>query len=193
MTSYQHSASTVRRVSLLRLVLSIIAAGAASAVVVAAFSPFSAAAAAFSPTLYAVMAGAYSFFPFLVRRALGFRWAATSVGAVAGVLSAAVSPIGLLIVVPFVGAGAAYDAVVWAISRLRRNGRDAEWVFIAAAVVSAVVLFLVSLPVFTPANRGMLLFLVPVLGGRLVGQLAASFAAGLATRTLARFGGRRWS
>lgn len=193
MTSFPHSTAAARRVPVLQLVLSIVAAGAASAVVVWGFSPFSAATAVFSPPLYAVIAGAYSFFPFLVRRALGFRWAATSVGVVAGVLSAPVSPIGLLIVVPFVGAGAAYDAVAWGMSRLRRGPGDAEWVFVVAALVSALVLFLVSLPVLDPAGRGELLFLAPILGGRIVGQLAASAAAGLATRALGRFGGHRRS
>ncbi|WP_295118144.1 hypothetical protein [uncultured Leifsonia sp.] len=66
-----------------------------------------------------MIAGAYSVFPFLARRLLGYRWAATVVGCLAGVLSAPISPIGLLIVVPFVAAGAAYDAVVWAITSLR--------------------------------------------------------------------------
>src|SRR5690349_20778135 len=80
MPSFPHSTAAARRVPVLQLVLSIVAAGAASAVVVWGFSPFSAATAVFSPPLYAVIAGAYSFFPFLVRRALGFRWSATSVG-----------------------------------------------------------------------------------------------------------------
>jgi len=193
MTAHQHSTAADRRLSVLQLVFSIVAAGAASALVVLAFSPFSAATAAFSAPLYAVIAGGYSVFPFLARRLLGYRWAATVVGCLAGVLSAPISPIGLLIVVPFVGAGAAYDSVVWAITSLRRGTRDSEWVFVLAAVVSALVLFLVSLPVLSPSNRGLPAFLVAVFAGRLVGQLAASALAGIVARVLRRFGARRWS
>jgi hypothetical protein len=193
MTAHQHSTAADRRLSVLQLVFSIVAAGAASALVVLAFSPFSAATAAFSAPLYAVIAGGYSVFPFLARRLLGYRWAATVVGCLAGVLSAPISPIGLLIVVPFVGAGAAYDSVVWAITSLQRGARDSEWVFVLAAVVSALVLFLVSLPVLSPSNRGLPAFLVAVFAGRLVGQLAASALAGIVARVLRRFGARRWS
>jgi hypothetical protein len=193
MTAHQHSTAADRRLSVLQLVFSIVAAGAASALVVLAFSPFSAATAAFSAPLYGVIAGGYSVFPFLARRLLGYRWAATVVGCLAGVLSAPISPIGLLIVVPFVGAGAAYDSVVWAITSLRRGARDSEWVFVLAAVVSALVLFLVSLPVLSPSNRGLSAFLLAVFGGRLVGQLAASALAGIVARVLRRFGARRWS
>jgi hypothetical protein len=193
MTAHQHSTAADRRLSVLQLVFSIVAAGAASALVVLAFSPFSAATAAFSAPLYGVIAGGYSVFPFLARRLLGYRWAATVVGCLAGVLSAPISPIGLLIVVPFVGAGAAYDSVVWAITSLRRGARDSEWVFVLAAVVSALVLFLVSLPVLSPSNRGLPVFLLAVFGGRLVGQLAASALAGIIARVLRRFGAWRWS
>lgn len=193
MTAHLHAAVADRRLTVLQLVLSIVAAGAASALVVLAFSPFSAATAAFSAPLYAVIAGAYSVFPFLARRLLGYRWAATVVGCLAGVLSAPISPIGLLIVVPFVGAGAAYDAVVWAVTSLRHGAKPSEWVFVVAAVVSALVLFLVSLPVLSPSNRGLPAFLLAVLAARLVGQLGASALAGIVARVLLRFGARRWS
>jgi hypothetical protein len=173
-----------RRLSLVQLVLALVVAGAASALIVLAFSPFSAATAAFSPPLYAVIAGAYSFFPFLARRLLGVRWAATAVGVLAGVASAPISPIGLLIVVPFVAGGAAYDATVWALSRFPLQRQRPDRAFVAGALVSALVLFLVSLPVINPVDRGTPVFLVAVLGGRVVGQLAASLAAGRVARAL---------
>ncbi|WP_249776712.1 hypothetical protein [Leifsonia sp. C5G2] len=185
MSIYPEAAATRRRLSLLHVVVSVVMAGAATALVVLAFSPFSAATAAFSAPLYAVVAGGYSVFPFLARRVLGFRWAATAAGTVAGLLSAPISPIGLLIVVPFVAGGAAYDATIWALARFRRDGRTPECVFAAAAAVSALVLFLVSMPVMT--NRAPL-FLLAVLGGRLAGQSAASALAGLAARVASRRG-----
>lgn len=191
LTTHEHSAAVDRRLTLLRTASTIVVAGVASALVVLAFSPFSAATAAFSAPLYGVIAGGYSVFPFLARRLLGHRWATTVVGCVAGILSAPISPIGLLIVVPFVAGGAAYDAAIWAVSALRRSSRESERVHAAAAVVSALVLFLVSLPVLSPANRDLPVFLLAVFGGRLVGQLTASTLAGSAARLLLRVGPRR--
>lgn len=185
MSIYPEATAADRRLSLLQVLVSVVIAGVASALVVLAFSPYSAATAAFSAPLYAVVAGGYSVFPFLARRVLGFRWAATAAGMVAGMLSAPISPVGVLIVVPFVAGGAAYDATIWAFSRFGRDGRSSEWVFVTAAAVSALVLFLVSMPVMT--NRGPL-FLLAVLGGRLVGQVAASTLAGLAARLALRRG-----
>ncbi|MDN4612848.1 hypothetical protein P5G50_00170 [Leifsonia sp. F6_8S_P_1B] len=191
MTLHQSATAGDRRLPLLRVLFTLVAAGAGSALIVLAFSPFSAAAAAFSAPLYAVVAGGYSFLPFLARRLLGLPWAATAAGCLAGVLSAPISPIGLLIVVPFVAGGAAYDAVAWALARAPWLADRDRWVFTIAAAVSALVLFIVSLPVFSPVNRGLPLFLAAVLAGRLVGQLAASALAGLAADALHRFGPQR--
>jgi len=188
-----HPAATIadRRLAVFRLALSLLLAGVGSALVVLAFSPFSAATAAFSAPLYAVVAGGYSLFPFLARQLLGVRWAATGTGAIAGVLSAPISPIGLLIVVPFVGAGAAFDATVWALGRSAGLRRRPEGVFLVAALISALVLFLVSLPVINPVDRGTPVFLLAVLGGRVVGQVAATLAAAGIVRAARRFGSPR--
>jgi hypothetical protein len=193
MTTHPPTVSASRRLSIIELLLSTVAAGAVGALVVVAYSPFSAATAAFSPPLYALVAGAYSVVPFLARRFLGYPWAATVVGCLAALLSAQVSPIGLLIVVLFVGAGAAYDSVIWAFTKVRRERDAPAWVFVVAALVSALVLFLVSLPVLSPNHR-IPVILAATLGARAVGQLAASAAAGLITRMLLRIGrGRRKS
>jgi hypothetical protein len=190
MTAYQGDSTSVRRLSLLQLVLGTVAAGSASALVVVAFSPFSAATAAFSPPLYALIAGAYSIVPFLARRYLDYRWAATVVGIVAAILSAPVSPIGILIVVLFVGAGAAYDAVIWVFAGDRAGRATPAWIYVVAAVVSALVLFLVSYPVLSPAHR-VPMILAATFGGRVIGQLTASALAGLGARLLLRAGDRR--
>ncbi len=188
MTISQQVRAGVRRRSLLHLLLGTAAAGAASALVVVAFSPFSAATAAFSPPLYALIAGAYSIVPFLARRLLGYTWAATTVGIVAAVLAAPFSPIGLLIVVVFVGAGASFDSVSWALTRGRGDQIVPAWVSVVAALVSALVLFLVSFPVLSPAHR-VPLILAATFGGRVVGQLAAVAVAGVVGRLLVHWNG----
>lgn len=185
MTVSQGAAPAARQMSVSQLVMATVGAGAASALVVVAFSPFSAATAAFSPPLYALIAGAYSFAPFLARRLLGYSWAATAVGVVAAVLSAPFSPIGLLIIVLFVAAGAAYDSALWALGRVRADSRPAAWMYIVAALVSALVLFLVSFPVLSPAHR-VPLMLAATFGGRAVGQVAAAGFAGGVSRLLSR-------
>ncbi|CAM5399677.1 hypothetical protein [Leifsonia shinshuensis] len=185
MTAYQGARTTARPRSLLQLALGTVAAGAVGALVVVAFSPFSAATAAFSPPLYALIAGAYSVVPFLARRVLDYTWAATTVGVVAAALAAPFSPIGILIVVLFVGAGAAYDSVLWCLTRGRADRRAPGWAYAVAALVSALVLFLVSYPVLSPAHR-VPLILAATFGGRAVGQLAAAGAAAAVHRLLGR-------
>ncbi|MCI0159384.1 hypothetical protein KNO15_22000 [Leifsonia shinshuensis] len=188
MTIYEGAPTGVRRQSLLQQVLGTAGAGAAGALVVVAFSPFSAATAAFSPPLYALIAGAYSIVPFLARRLLGYPWAATTVGIVAAVLAAPFSPIGMLIVVLFVGAGAAYDSVSWALTRGRADRVAPAWVSVVAALVSALVLFLVSFPVLSPEHR-VPLILAATFGGRAIGQVGAVAIAGGVGRLLGRRGG----
>ncbi|MEN2738502.1 hypothetical protein ABCS02_11990 [Microbacterium sp. X-17] len=187
MTTHQGVRAPDRRLSLHAMLLWTVAAGAAGAVVVAAFSPFSAATAAFSPPLYALLAGAYSFFPFLVRRVLGYPWAATAAGVVAGALSAPLSPIGVLVLVPFVAGGAAYDTVLWAVARIRRGQRTPAWAYAVAAVASALVLLVVSLPLLSPVHQ-LPFALAAVFAGRVAGQLTASGLAGVAGRRLLRAG-----
>ena len=177
--------TTGRPLSVLRPVLGTAAAGAAGALVVVAVSPFSAATAAFSPPLYALTAGAYSVVPFLARRRLGDAWAATEVGVVAAVFAAPFRPIGLLSVVLFVGAGAAYDSVLWCVARGRADRSAPAWAYVVAALVSALVLFLVSYPVLSPAHR-VPLILAATFAGRAVGQLVAAGAAAAIGRLLLR-------
>lgn len=185
MTVYQGAHTAAGQRSALRQVLGTVGAGAATALVVVAFSPFSAATAAFSPPLYALIAGAYSIVPFGARRLLGYPWAATGVGIVAAVLAAPFSPIGILIVVVFAGAGAAYDSVLWSVTRSRAERTASGWICAVAALVSALVLFLVSYPVLSPAHR-VPLILAATFGARAVGQLAAVAAGGAVGRLVAR-------
>lgn len=161
------------------------AAGVAGALVVVCCSPFSVAFAAFSPPLYAVVAGAYSIMPFLARGLLGYRWAATLVGCFAGLLAAPVSPIGFLLVIPFAGAGAAYDSTLWAFTKNRPSAYVPGWILVVGALLSALILFLVSLPVMSPPDR-MAGVLAATLAGRVVGQLAAAALAGVLVRMLRR-------
>lgn len=152
-----------------RTLLLIAAFGALGAVLMALVAPFTSVLAAAAPPLYALLAGIHSVLPFLARRLLGARWAATSVGAFVGILSVGSTPLGLLIVVPLVVSGAAFDASLLV---LERRGRGSERSFAVAALASAVALFLVSLPVMSPEHLGAVV-LTLTLAGRAAGQLAA--------------------
>jgi hypothetical protein len=121
--------------------------------------------------------------PFLARRLLDYRWATTAVGVVAAIFSAPISPIGFLIVVLFVGAGAAYDSVLWVFTWFRADRRPPAWVHVVGALVSALVLFLVSFPVLSPAHR-VPLILAATFGARAAGQLVALAGAGGVSRLL---------
>lgn len=163
-----------------RTLLLVAAFGAIGAVLLALVAPMTSALAAAAPPAYAFVAGLHSLLPFLARRLLGFDWAATAVGAFAGILSVGSTPLGILIVAPLVVSGAAFDGV--ALLLRRRRGVTGEPGYAVAALASAIALFLISLPVMSPEHLGPVVMTL-TLAGRVGGQLGAwAVSAGVARR-----------
>ena len=157
-----------------RDLLTCAAFGTVGAALGLAISPATGALAAAAPPLYAVVAGAYSVMPVAARMFTGMTGSTTITAGVGGLLLIAVSPLGMLALVPLLLSAAVIDAALWAVGR--RNGNTvAGWA--AAAIASAVLLFVVSLTVFSAAHltAG---FVIGALAGRLVGQTAAVAALG---------------
>lgn len=167
-----------------RTLLLIAAFGAIGAVLLALVAPMTSLLAAAAPPAYALVAGVHSLLPFLARRLLGFDWAATAVGAFVGLLSIGFTPLGILIVVPLVVSGAAFDATALL---TRRRGAAGEGSFALAALASAVALFLISLPVMSPEHLGPVVMAL-TLGGRIAGQLGAWAVSAAVARRVVRAG-----
>jgi hypothetical protein len=164
--------------------------GAIGAVLLLIVAPFTSLVAAVFPPLYALLAGLHSILPFFARRALGFTWAATAVGATAGLLGGAFTPIGLLIMVPLVLSGFCYDLTLLVARRIAPRSERSPWSHLSAAVASAVALFLVSLPIMSPERLGFWI-MAATFAGRVIGQVAASLLAGALAHRVERVGGLR--
>lgn len=158
--------------------------GAIGAVVLGIASPLTTALAVTYPPAYAIAAGLHSVLPFVARRVLGFDWAATLVGAFVGLLSVGFTPLGVLIVVPLTLGSAAFDATLFLLRRRRALGESAS---VWAAGASAVVLYVVSLPVMSAEHLAPV-FLVLTFLGRIIGQLGAVGIALLVATRLRRAG-----
>jgi len=154
--------------------------GALGAIILVLVAPFTTAAAVAFPPVYALVAGVHSVLPFLARRLLGLPLGATLVAGFVGILSSASTPLGFLIVVPLLAGAVPFDLTLLVWGRIR--GRE-PWTAVAvAALASALVLFFVSLPVFSPEDLRPVI-VVGALVGRILGQLiAAALAAVLAVR-----------
>lgn len=161
--------------------------GAVGALLLIVVAPFTALTAAFSPPLYGLIAGMHSILPFFARRALGFRFAATAVSASVGFLGGAFTPIGFLIMIPLALTGFSYDLALIATGETRTSGSWSRWRHPFAACVSGGMLFLVSLPVFSPEDLAWPI-LAATLGARVIGQMAASLLAGVLARRVERAG-----
>lgn len=153
--------------------------------------PFTGALAAAFPPAYAVLAGVNSVMVFSARLFTG-RWgAATLTALITGLLVAAVSPIGLLLLVSLTIAAAAFDLtlLVFGATGARRRSASSVVSVIIAGAVSAFALFVVSLPVFSVEHltAGML---AATFVGRVAGQLAAAYCAVVLVRVLSRAGVR---
>jgi len=170
-----------------RILLVLASLGALTALVLLALIPVGGPLAAFSPPLYALVVAVNSVLPFLARRMLGFPFAATFVSFFAGLLTGAFSSIGFLVLVPLVAGSLTFDLVVSLLNRIRRDRRPGEWRWAVAAAASGVVLFLVSLPVFSPGDL-IPSILVVTLVARVAGQLAASLLSRVLAARLARAG-----
>jgi hypothetical protein len=153
-------------------------------VLLVVIAPVTSLLAALFPPAYALVAGVHSVLPFLARRLVGAPWVTTVTFALVGVVSIGFTPLGVLIVIPLVLTGAAFDLSLLV---LGRGGRRAAWHYYVAAVVTAVVLFLVSLPVMSPRDLAPAIVLL-TLCGRLLGQLGAAALSGLIARAVVRAG-----
>lgn len=141
-----------------------------------------------SPPLYAVVAGVHSLMPFLARRIVPAFGAATLTGLIAGLVIAAISPIGLIVTFFIAVPCVVFDAVV----SLMGVPSEGPWwrrelPFVIAAAAAGAVVFAVGLPAFSPAH------LVPpiVLGslvGRIVGETCAALLTGRVAAALRRAG-----
>lgn len=139
-----------------------------------AVAPFTATLAAVFPPAYAVLAGLHSLMPFTARRFTGQHGTATLTAMLTGLLVAAVSPIGFLVLVPLTVAAAAFDLAYLVLGSRRRLSPAV--LSVVAAISSAIALFAVSLPVFS-AEHLIVGLLAATLIGRIGGQLAAALCA----------------
>jgi hypothetical protein len=141
---------------------------------------------ALSPPLYAVVAGVHSVMIFLAPRITGARWAASVTAAVAGLVIAAMSPIGLFVALLILIPGVLTDV---ALSLPASSGRRAatETRYIAGALAAAIVLFAISLPAFSAEHlTGAILF--GAAAGRVLGEGLAYVCARALAASLARAG-----
>lgn len=146
-----------------------------------AVSPATPAIAASAPPLYALVAAVHSVMPFLARVLVGIPWTATITAAIAGMLVWPFSAIGPLIIVPLVASAATFDlGLLGSRSPSRRR-------LVLAAASAGVVLFLVSLPVFSPDHLTPLILGATLLG-RTAGELLALAAATALAAALSRAG-----
>lgn len=136
------------------------------------------------PPVYGVVAGIHSLMPFLARRMTQVPGTAVLTSAIASVFVASTNPSGIIVVVPVVLAGAVIDAVLW------RSPHPGEGRFALASVIAGLVLFVVSLAVFSPEHLTPFM-LVGALVGRVAGELAANGAARALSSALFRAGIRR--
>lgn len=164
--------------------------GAIGALLLLAVTPITVLLAATFPPAYALAAGVHSILPYLARRLLALPFAATLVALIVGVLSSASTPLGVLVIVSLLAGALPFDVTLALFARVRGRLRRFDWVLAAAA--SAVVLFLVSLPVFSPEHVTPFI-LIGAFVGRLLGQLGALGIAWLIAERVWRAGIRRRS
>ena len=174
--------------SLTRDLMIAAAFGAIGAVLLVVVAPVTTSLAATFPPSYAAVAGIHSVLPYLARRLLVLPFAATLVGGLVGVLSFASTALGPLILFSLLAATLPFDLVLNAGRRFAPALRARHYA--VAAVASAVVLFLVSLPVFS-AERLTVWMAVAVLAGRLIGQCGAVWLSALIAGAVHRAGIRR--
>lgn len=166
------------------------ALAAVGAVLLTLVAPVTTALAATAPPAYAAVAGIHSVLPYLARRLLVLPFAASLVGGIVGVLSFASTPLGPLILVSLLAATVPYDVVLNVCARSSRVLLPRH--YLAAAITSAVVLFFVSLPVFSPEHLTVWM-VVAVLACRVLGQCGAMWISALIAVGLHRAGIRRGS
>lgn len=155
------------------------------AILYLALSPIATTLATVFPPAYALAAGAYSVMVFAARLFIGRHGTATVTALITGVLIAAVSPIGLIILAPLVASGAAFDLVLFWTRRVRRH--RVLRTLVPAVLLSAVTLFAISLPALSPGHLTAWVLAATLLG-RAIGQVAAVLLASATVAALTRAG-----
>lgn len=140
-----------------------------------------------SPPLYAVAAGVYTIMPFLARRATEAFGSATITAAMAGVMVAAVSPIGFVAAALMVVPSVIVDMTVSIMAPSGVSARRRESAYLVAAVAAAAVLFAVSLLAFS-AEHLVPVVMIGALVGRVVGEVAMAVLSRLLFVRLRRAG-----
>lgn len=159
--------------------------GAVQAALYLAVAPVAATLATVFPPAYALAAAAYSVMVFAARLFIGRHGTATVTAVITGSLIAAVSPLGLVILVPFVASAAVFDLVLFWTRGARRH--RVLRTLVPAALASAITLFAMSLVAFSPGHltAGVL---AATLLGRAAGQVVAVLLANAIVRALSRAG-----
>jgi hypothetical protein len=180
--------NTVKQLGLSTRVLLVCAAFAAVHLLLhLATGTFLAVLAPTSPPLYALGAGVHGVLPFVARRYTGAVGSATITAGIAGLLIAATSPSGVIILVPFLLTGTVIDLVVWKVDHGDRGPRSVQARYLLAAVILGAALFGVSLAVFSPEHLTVPIVLGTLLG-RIVGEVVAAVLSGMIARALQRAG-----
>lgn len=183
MSRQSRSLGTSRSRLTTRVLLICAALAAVQALVSLAVFPVTPAIAAVAPPAYALIAAVHSVMPFLARILTRASWTATITAAVAGVLIWPFSAIGPLVVVALVAGAASFDLALLGTARPRSRR------LLLGTVLAGVVLFVISLPVFSPDH------LTPVILGatlvcRVLGETVALLAARALVAGLERAGSR---
>lgn len=164
-----------------RALLQIAAFAAVQAVIVVGLAPFTPHIAAWFPPAYALVAFAQTLMIFAARRFVGLRWGATLAAVFTALVCGPFTAIGWLLAVPLVTAGALFDMVLAISQRARwdrrRAGRTLESA--VAGLVIGVALFVVSLPVMSLDQLGLL-----VIFATLVARIIASWVGALLSALL---------
>lgn len=155
------------------------------ALIYLAVSPMAATLATIFPPAYAAAAAAYSVMVFAARLFIDRHGTATVTAAITGILIAAVSPLGLVVLIPLTAAAAVFDLVLFWTRRAHRHRVLRS--LVPAALMSAVTLFVISLPAFSPGHLTPVLLAATLLG-RAIGQIGAALLAKAIIASLSRAG-----
>lgn len=152
------------------------ASAALAALLIVLTGPLTRSLALIAPPVYALVAALPTVFFYFSARAVGRLFgAATLTALLTAVLSIPFTTLGLLLLFPLLAQGLVIDLL------LLRSRRE-PWFYVAGAA-AAIVVFLVSLPVFSVEHLTPL-WLILTLLGRLLGAAGAVWASGILAKTL---------
>lgn len=170
-----------------RVLLTCAALAAVAVLVTLPLVPFLGLLAAASPPAYALLAGIHAVAPLVARRYTGVAGATILTSLLVGLVLAAFSPLGIVALVPLLAFALTVDGMLWLLARTGRRMLRPEARLLIAAAVSGLVLFAVSLPVFSPEHLAPGI-LVLTLACRVLAQTLAAVVALAIVRMLNRAG-----